>query len=569
MTGAGWFGGGRRRWWWAGGALVVVALIYLATAYGAAGQGSSAAVASANGRHRHHRRAAAPAAVTVTVSASTPGTAVPSSFLGLSTEYWALPEWSSQMPLLERVMRLLRVPGNGPMVLRIGGDSADHSFWDPHDEAMPDWAFAIAPRWLAQTSQLVRTLGLRVILDLNLITDSPVQAADWAQAAESALPHGSIADFEVGNEPDIYTRTAWLAITAGTAAPRRSFAAPLPAALTARDYVRDFNAYANSLRQVAANVPLAGPALARPHTHAAWVPALIAGARRSLGLVTIHRYPLSGCARPGHSSFATVARILSPETAESMAASLRPVIDDAHDAGLPIRLTELNSVNCGGRPGVSNTFATALWAPDALFQLLRVGIDGVNIHVRANTINAPFALSSAGLDARPLLYGLILFARALGPDARVVSPAVQARRSLNFEAYAVRTAGDALHVVLIDKGPRSVRVSLRLPATHPATVERLTAPSAGSESGVTLGGRWLGADGHWHGAAVHQTVTPRPVRDAARPSATYTVDVRHASAALVTVPVAASRPPKASPLIDARRPDAVGRALPVARFPRR
>jgi hypothetical protein len=31
---------------------------------------------------------------------------------------------------------------------------------------------------------------------------------------------------------------------------------------------------------------------------------------------------------------------------------------------------------------VSDTFATALWAPDALFELLRAGIDGVNVHVR-------------------------------------------------------------------------------------------------------------------------------------------------------------------------------------------
>ena len=66
-------------------------------------------------------------------------------------------------------------------------------------------------------------------------------------------------------------------------------------------------------------------------------------------------------------------------------------------------MTELNSVNCGGRPGVSNTFATALWAPDALFALLRAGVDGINLHVRANTINAPFALTSAGLSRRPIV----------------------------------------------------------------------------------------------------------------------------------------------------------------------
>jgi hypothetical protein len=47
---------------------------------------------------------------------------------------------------------------------------------------------------------------------------------------------------------------------------------------------------------------------------------------------------------------------------------------------------------------------------DALFDLLRAGADGVNVHVRY-TVNAAFALARHGLEARPLLYGLALFTR--------------------------------------------------------------------------------------------------------------------------------------------------------------
>ena len=167
---------------------------------------------------------------------------------------------------------------------------------------------------------------------------------------------------------------------------------------------------------------VAGPALANPVHHGRWVQTLIDGARRDLGMVTIHRYPYTGCpGRRGTRSYATIGRVLSPAASTGMAASLRPLVDDAHDAGLPLRLTELNSVNCGGRPGVSDAFATALWAPDALFSLLRAGVDGVNLHVRAAAINSPFALGPGGLQARPLLYGLILFARTLGPDAQLVT----------------------------------------------------------------------------------------------------------------------------------------------------
>ena len=195
---------------------------------------------------------------------------------------------------------------------------------------------------------------------------------------------------------------------------------------------------------MAPGTTLAGPALANPIVHHFWVTTLIDDADHSLGMVTIHRYPYSGCIGRRHSrSYATIARVLSPAASTGMAAAMATLVDAAHDAGLPLRLTELNSVNCGGRPGVSDAFATALWAPDALFALLRAGIDGVNLHVRADAINAPFALTANGLDARPLLYGLILFARALGPDAQLVN--VSARHPRVAEPRRVGGPGGTGH----------------------------------------------------------------------------------------------------------------------------
>jgi hypothetical protein len=214
-----------------------------------------------------------------------------------------------------------------------------------------------------------------------------------------------------------------------------------------------------------------------------------------------------------------------------MAAALRSLVDAAHDAGVPVRLTELNSVNCGGRPGVSDAFATALWAPGALFALIRAGVDGVNLHVRADAVNAPFALGPRGLQARPLLYGLVLFARALGPRARLVTLRSHLPRALDLGAWAVRVGRDTLHVMLVDTGRRAARVSLRLPATARLHVQRLLAPSASSTTGVTLGGREIGADGRWLGASATRAVAARDGR--------YVVYVRAMSAALLSVRVSA------------------------------
>ena len=52
---------------------------------------------------------------------------VPSSFFGLSTEYWTLPVDLRHIGLYRRVISLLQVPGDSPFVLRIGGDSSDQA----------------------------------------------------------------------------------------------------------------------------------------------------------------------------------------------------------------------------------------------------------------------------------------------------------------------------------------------------------------------------------------------------------------------------------------------------------
>ena len=517
--------------------LVVACLAAGLAAYGAATPSPRSPAAAHRARHRHARLL--PVTALVSVSPDAARATVPTSFLGLSTEYWALPLWSSEMPLLERALSLVRVPGGGPLLLRVGGDSADHAFWDPNAAAMPDWVFPLAPRWLAQARALVRTLGVRLIVDLNLITDTPRAAAQWARAAMAGLPPRSIDAFEVGNEPDIYSRADWLAMTAGGALDartagwvggRRVRGPVLPAALTARDYVRDFHAYAGALHAVAPRTTVSGPALANPVHHSPWVTSLIDGARRDLGMVTIHRYPYTGCPRRrGTPSYATIGRVLSPAASTGLAAALRPLVDDAHDAGVPLRLTELNSVNCGGRVGVSDAFATALWAPDALFSLLRAGVDGVNLHVRAAAINAPFSLGPGGLHARPLLYGLILFAHTLGRDAQLVTLRSHLRRPANVAAWAVRVGRDLLHVLVLDKSRRAERVTLRLPSVGVAHVQRLLAPSAAARSGVTLDGQALGADGRWQGLPARQTVAPR--------NGAYAVSLRAMSAALVTVRV--------------------------------
>jgi hypothetical protein len=465
-----------------------------------------------------------PRAVLTIASGSTGAVALPRSFFGLSTEYWGLPLFEEHPKLFDRVLRLLRVPGDGPMLLRVGGDSADHTFWAPRLRRAPRWMFRLTPRWLQQTSGVVHRLGVKLLLDLNLVTDSPARAAQLAQIAEADEPRGSIVGFEIGNEPDLYSRRYWLKALTPTLTSEKL----LPRALTATAYVADFRSYARLLSTVAPRVTLAGPALALPRASLRWLSDLLAGAGGSLGMVTAHSYPYSACEHhPTNSSYPTIARLLSERASAGVAQSVEPAVRLAHRAGLKLRLDELNSVTCSGRRGISNTFATALWAPDTLFELLRARVDGVNMHVRATAINAPFLLTPSGLYVRPLMYGLALFTRALGPGAQLLPADLAAPSSPHLKAWAVRVRGNVLHVVLIDKGDSPATVLLRVPGRGAAIVERLLAPAVSSSSGVTLNGQHLGADARWHGA-------PHPQR-VARTRSGYEVTVAGSSAALVII----------------------------------
>ena len=124
---------------------------------------------------------------------------------------------------------------------------------------------------------------------------------------------------------------------------------------------------------------LAGPAMGSP----AWIPLLgqfLAGNPR-LGLVTLHRYPLKHCSA---NIPVTIPELLSGASSTGLAESVAHAVAISHARGIPLRIGEIGSIACGGMPGVSDSFASALWSLDALFAMARVNVDGVNMQTAQN-----------------------------------------------------------------------------------------------------------------------------------------------------------------------------------------
>jgi Glycosyl hydrolase family 79 C-terminal beta domain len=462
---------------------------------------------------------------TVTVSTTGRTVPVPPSFLGFSTEYWALPIDTQYSTLFERILSDVTVPGQ-VLVLRIGGDSADQTFWEPSVSNYPIWAYGLTPAWMQQTAALVAADDLHVILDVNHISGTPQLAAALVSEAEQAFPPGSITGIEIGNEPDAYTQQGWQAfVGSSTVGPFGE--ADLPAAITPANYRATFAAYASALGQVAPNVPLMGPALAFPQQGLSWIKALAEPPQPGLGAITMHEYPFGDCGDPTGPVYPSVAGLLSRQAVLDVFSSLRLDALQAQWERLPLSVTEFNSVTCGGVAGVSDSFATALWAPGALFEMLSAGVASADLHLRTTPINAPFVYQDGGVSVRPLLYGLILFQRMLGPDAELVNSTVAAGRKLGLSAWAVQLAGGRLNVLLLDKDTRAARVRLQVPAGADATVQTLTAPSANASTGVTLDGQQLDTQADWEGTPQTTTI--------AGSNGVFHLRVRGISATLVSI----------------------------------
>lgn len=453
---------------------------------------------------------------------------MPASFLGLSTEYWTMPRYARDRRLFERVIDVLRLAGQ-PITLRIGGDSADMAWWDPHHRRAPGWAYAVTPRWLAQTSRLIADTRLRVILDLNLVDRAPAQEARWARAFIERLPRRSVQAIELGNEPDLYPVQGGMGELTTAAQTRLARYFAWAGDYTPATYDSQFAAYAAALRQAGVTAPLAGPAISNPAA-TEWLTSLLGQQRRSLAFVTAHRYPLSACERDRSApDYPTLRRLLARSGWRGLAQGVKPAVLLSHRAGLPFHLTEFNSVTCGGTRALSRTFATALWTPNALFALLRVGVDAVDVHVRAHAYNAPFMVSRHGLRAEPMLYGLILFERMLRGPARLLPAQLHIGGRTRLTAWVVR-AGRTVRVLLVNTGRRGTDARLHLPAAGRggrAWVQRLLAPSLTATRHITLAGQSLGRSGRWRGRFTVQSVAPG--------AHAYVVAVPAGSAAMVTV----------------------------------
>jgi hypothetical protein len=465
--------------------------------------------------------------VTASVGSSPTGQAMKPGFTGVSLEYSALHFYTGRDPLNVNpvLIQLLRnlVPGNQSPVLRIGGNSADRTWWPIHGEIPPGGINnGLNNGWMRTTSALAKALGAQMVMGVNLAGGRPGIAATEARALLAGIGRRYVRAFEIGNEPDVYGVFPWYRDRRG----RVFFARGHKYNLTR--FIKQFSRW----RAAMPSMPVAGPAFAELN----WLSGLprFIAAEPGMKLLTIHRYPLRACLTdPNAPGYPTIPSLLSDSSSTGIAQAVAPYVTVAHKRGLTFRLDEMNSASCSGKKGVSDTFGAALWVLDTLFNLAGVGVDGVNVHSLPGAAYELFTFqhTSSGWEAfvHPEYYGMMLFSQVFPPGAQLLP--VNVNPSGLVKVWATRSKDFQTRVVLINKDPTtSYTVQVQVPGfTSQAQLERLEAPTVFSTNGVTLGGQTFGDEtttGSLSGT--QQTETVNPVLG------NYTVTLPPASAAVLT-----------------------------------
>jgi len=370
-----------------------------------------------------------------------------------------------------------------------------------------------------------------MMLGLNLALHDPANAAAFGAAIAGTLPPGLLASLEIGNEPDLYTQPRTFRVGNRVIARGQ----PRPTGYVYNDYRNELAQFRGAVEAVAPGVPLAAGGFAS----AAWEDneddLLSQGGPGPMGF-SAHTYAMHTCDRSPHRKKVSFAKaLLGPSALAPPVARMAQLAAVAAAHGSTLRVSEINSANCGGVHGASDALASALWGADMLFSLADAGVRGVNFHTFTGAFYAPvdFGLHKGHFAGfvRPLFYAMLMFNRATPHGARLL-PVGPNPPTAPLKTWATLDPKGTRRVIVINKSPaKARRLVLRAPgAAARAKVQRLLGSSITATSGITFGGRGYGVatpDGKLRGKAK----TERAVRR----NGAFRIDVPPASAALVTI----------------------------------
>ena len=372
----------------------------------------------------------------------------------------------------------LKTLGKG--TLRFAGKSADESFWTSRSETPPEWAgTTITPQDLDRASQAVKAAGWKVVIGVNFKHLDAARAADEVLFASRAFGE-SLDAIEIGNESDSYYTDF-------------------------NRYLADYSSYVSAIRGVVPTARFWGGDFqggTEFSTKFAQQP------NNQVVALSAHAYPLSNCEGDKGTS---ISDLLASDTRAGQQNTAKVYAERAKAVKLPAITNEANSISCDGKAGVSDVFASALWAMDFGLLTQREGVFGPNFHGSISKCGAErpkykyytplCARTKADADAtrlvaQPEYYGLLALRQIpAGSFAAVENPGWA-----HVLAYAIKGAESTTIVLINIDNPEKfgqLPIEVTLDGSY-TSAEAITLETAKhtftAKDSITLGGQSIGAD---------------------------------------------------------------------------
>jgi hypothetical protein len=299
----------------------------------------------------------------------------------------------------------------------------------------------------------------RLIYGFNFACGSAVRAADEAATVSEVMGNRLMA-FVVGNEPDGFGEDPFFRAKG-------------------YDFNRYFTEYETWVATVKAKVPHA--LFAGPDTEGnvdTWVKKYAQRTKGDAVMLTSHFYAMGPASDP---------RMTAERLLQKVSPSLEEQITGIRAAsmaagGTPYRMDEGNSCFGGGKDGVSNAYASALWIADYMLHVACAGFVGVNLHGGGTGFYTPIESSDeAPARPRPMYYGMQFAQQFAGFR---VAPCTL-KTGANVTAY-LGTRGKQERLAIVNKSARQISVELpqRLQSAKPALRWKLSGPSLNAKEGV-------------------------------------------------------------------------------------
>jgi hypothetical protein len=411
------------------------------------------------------------------------GILMPADFTGLSYESGQLynPDYfSPQNAPLITAFRNLSQHG----VLRLGGHLSNITPWegvgldDPKQirgvrhgiEDYWEWPLVdpsiqrnkkgmITRKAIENLHGFLEAVNWRLIYGFNFASGSAARAADEA-AFVSRTMGDRLIGFVVGNEVEGYADDP-IFRTSG---------------YDFDEYFAEYQTWVKTVRASVPHAPFAGPDTEGKID--TWVKQYASRTRGDAVLITSHFYAMGPASDPSMTADKLLRKV-NP--------GLEELVAGAHAAsaaagGTPYRMDEGNSCFGGGRPGVSDAYASALWVADYMLHVACAGFAGVNLHGGGSGFYTPIESSDKSPAApRPMYYGM-QFAQQFSGFNVAPCPLMTDE---NVTAY-LGTQGDRLQLAVVNKTARPIDLALPLPMQKLPHRWLLQGPSLSAKEGVSF-----------------------------------------------------------------------------------